>query len=65
MILGFGQGVYWLTSIFAVTLLVTATALALDTGNADGFELYAVAALMAAAGVGVWLFGRTVYRLAR
>jgi hypothetical protein len=65
MLLGFGQGVYWLTSVFAVTLLLTAIALALDIGNADGFELYAVAGLMAAASVGVWLFGRAVYRLAR
>lgn len=65
MLLGFGQGVYWLTSVFAVTLLLTAIALALDIGNADGFELYAVAGLMAAAGVGVWLFGRAVYSLAR
>jgi len=39
--------------------------MALDIGNADGFELYAVAGLMAAAGVGVWLFGRAVYRLAQ
>jgi hypothetical protein len=65
MLLGLGQGVYWLTSVFAVTLLLTAIALALDIGNADGFELYAVAGLMAAAGVGVWLFGRAVYRLAQ
>lgn len=65
MLLGLGQGVYWLTSVFAVTLLLTAIALALDIGNADGFELYAVAGLMAAAGVGLWLFGRAVYRLAR
>jgi hypothetical protein len=65
MLLGLSQGVYWLASVFAVTLLVTATALALDIGNADGFELYAVAALMAGAGVGFWLFGRAVYRLAR
>jgi hypothetical protein len=65
MLLGLGQGVYWLTSVFAVTLLLTAIALALDIGNADGFELYAVAGLMAAASVGVWLFGRAVYRLAR
>jgi len=65
MLLGLGRGVYWLTSVFAVTLLLTATALALDIGNADGFELYAVAGLMGAAGVGVWLFGRAVYRLAQ
>lgn len=65
MLLGLGQGVYWLTSVFAVTLLLTAIALALDISNADGFELYAVAGLMAAAGVGLWLFGRAVYRLAR
>jgi hypothetical protein len=65
MLLGFSQGIYWLASVFAITLIVSATALALNVGNADGFELYAVAALMAAAGVGVWLFGRAVYRLAR
>lgn len=65
MLLGLGQGVYWLTSVFAVTLLLTAIALALDISNADGFELYAVAGLMTAAGVGLWLFGRAVYRLAR
>lgn len=65
MFLGFGQGLYWLTTIFAVTLIVSAAALALDVGKADGFELYVVAGLMAAAAVGAWLFGRAVYRLAR
>jgi hypothetical protein len=65
MLLGLGQGVYWLTTIFAVTLIVSAAALALDIGKADGFELYVVAGLMAAAAVGAWLFGRAVYRMAR
>jgi hypothetical protein len=65
MLLGLSQGIYWLTTIFAITLMVSAAALALDVGKADGFELYAVAGLMVAGGVVVWLFGHTIHRLAR
>jgi hypothetical protein len=53
-------GVYWLTSIFALALIITAAALAVDIGKSDGFELYAVAAMLAAAGLVVWFFGRAI-----
>ena len=65
MLLGLGQGIYLLAIIFAITLMVSAAALALVVGKTDGFELYAVAAFMVAAGVVVWLFGHTIHRLAR
>ena len=65
MLLGLTQSLYWIATIVALTMIVTAGALAVDIDKADGFELYAVAALMVAAAIGIWMVGRTVYRLTR
>jgi hypothetical protein len=65
MLLGLTQSLYWIATIVALTMIVTAGALAVDIDKADGFELYAVAALMVAAAIGIWMAGRTVYRLTR
>jgi hypothetical protein len=59
------QGIYWLAMIFAVSLMVSAAALALNVGKTDGIELYAVAGFMIIAALTVWVFGRAVYRLSR
>jgi hypothetical protein len=65
MLLGLSQGIYWLATIFAITLMLSAAALALDVGKADGFELYVFAGMMVLAAGTVWVIGRAVYRLAR
>jgi hypothetical protein len=65
MLLRLAQYLYWLTTIFAITLVVTAAALALDIGKADGFELYLVCTGMLGGAIAIGLFGRAVYRLAR
>jgi hypothetical protein len=44
-------------------LMVSAAALVVVVGKADGFELYVVAGLMVIAAVAVWVFGRAIYRL--
>ena len=63
--LGIIQGLYWLATIVALTIVVTAAALAFAVDSTDGLELYAVAGLLAAAAAGVWIGGRAIYRLAR
>jgi hypothetical protein len=63
MLLRLGQGIYLLAVIFAITLMVSAAALVVVVGKADGFELYVVAGLMVIAAVAVWVFGRAIYRL--
>ena len=65
MLLKLGQWLYWLTSALAITLFVTAGALAFDVSKSDGFENYAVAIMMGAAAIAIWLFGRAVFRLAQ
>jgi hypothetical protein len=65
MLLGLSQGIYWLATVFAITLMVSAAALALDVGKADGFELYVVAGMMVLTAGTVWVVGRAVYRRAR
>jgi len=63
MLLRLSQGIYLLAVIFAITLMVSAAALVVVVGKADGFELYVVAGLMVIAAVAVWVFGRAIYRL--
>ena len=65
MLLGLTQSLYWLATIIALTMIVTATALAFAIDKNDGLELYVVAGLMVVAAVGIWVCGRAVYRLAR
>jgi hypothetical protein len=65
MLLGLTQSLYWLATIIALTMIVTATALAFVIDKNDGLELYAVAGLMVVAAVSIWICGRAVYRLAR
>ena len=39
MLLRLAQYLYWLTTIFAIALVVSAAALAFDIDRTDGFEL--------------------------
>jgi hypothetical protein len=63
MLLGLAQSLYWLASIVALTMIVTAAALAFVIDKTDGLELYAVAGLMVVAAVSIWICGRAIYRL--
>jgi hypothetical protein len=65
MLLGLAQSLYWFASIVALTMIVTAAALAFVVDKTDGLELYAVAGLMVVAAVSIWICGRAIYRLAR
>jgi hypothetical protein len=65
MLLGLTQSLYWLATIVALTMIVTAAALAFAVDKNDGLELYAVAGLMVLAAVSIWIGGRAIYRLAR
>jgi ABC-type proline/glycine betaine transport system permease subunit len=65
MLLGLTQSLYWLATIVALTMIVTAAALAFAVDKTDGLELYAVAGLMVVAAVGIWTGGRAIYRLAQ
>ena len=65
MLLGLAQSLYWLATIIALTMIVTAAALAFALDKTDGLELYAVAGLMVLAAVCIWICGRAIYRLAR
>ena len=59
------QYVFWLTTIFAIALVVSAAALVFDIDKTDGFELYVVSTAMAAAALAIGLVGRAVYQMAR
>ena len=59
------QYVFWLTTIFAIALVVSAAALVFDIDQTDGFELYVVSTAMVAAAVAIGLIGRAVYQMAR
>jgi hypothetical protein len=65
MLLKLAQYLYWLTTIFAIALVVTAAALAFDLDQTDGFELYVVCTAMIGAALAIGLFGRAVYQMAR
>ena len=65
MLLGLTQNLYRVATIVALTMIVTAAALAFDVDKTDGLELYAVAGLMVVAAVSIWMCGRAVYRLSR
>jgi hypothetical protein len=65
MLLRLAQFLYLLTSSFALTLIVTAMALAFDIYGTSHIELYVVSAMMVAAAIAIGLFGRAVYRWAR
>jgi hypothetical protein len=65
MLLRISQYLYWLTTVLAIALVVSAAALAFDLDRTDGFELYVVCTAMVAAALVIGLFGRAVYRMAR
>jgi hypothetical protein len=65
MLLRLAQYLYWLTTISAIALVVTAAALAFDLDPTDGFELYVVCTAMVAAAFVIGLASRAVYRMAR
>ena len=65
MLLRLAQYLYWLTTIFAIALVVSAAARAFDIDRTDGFELYVVCMAMVAAALAIGLVGRAVYRIAR